>query len=270
MSVECLGAPVVLIALGFSLTKTCSQVNSKFAASYTSEQWQKDLVNQVAAFILANMSWIGVDFLDPASTFEKPTTEGKHVRVLDYACGPGTITHALAGRASEYVGIDLSENMVKAYNLRFNPESETDNEGEQLNAHAVVGNLLVPDDSNLSSFQDSKYQDFDLVVVGMGYHHFSDLPLTTARLTDRLKPGGVFLIVDFISHPPETDRKHPAAHTVAHHGFNEERVKEIFEGAGLKDFEMRVWPEKVILRNIEPRDMFLAKGRKDGAQKPLL
>lgn len=219
----------------------------------------------MTAFILANISWIGVDFLDPSSAFEK-TQESKPVRVLDYACGPGTITNALAGRATEYIGVDLSENMVKAYNLRFHPEIEQDSKEDQLNAHAVVGNLLDPAGTP-ALFQDPKYKGFDIVVVGMGFHHFSDLPLTTSRLADRLRPGGVFLILDFLSHPPlQSELTDAAIRTIAHHGFTEEGLKEIFEGAGLTDFELRVWHEKVLMKNLQPREVCLAKGRKPRAQ----
>ncbi|KEF61888.1 uncharacterized protein A1O9_03460 [Exophiala aquamarina CBS 119918] len=216
----------------------------------------------------------------PSVAFEKDVEPARSVRVLDYACGPGTITHALAGRATEYIGMDFSENMVKAYNLRYNPVSDAcaanpldgdDGDDQKLNAHAVVGNLLDPKGTP-AEFDDPKYRDFDLVVVGMGFHHFSDLPLTMSRLLDRLRPGGVFLIVDFLKHAPlNYEKDHPAAHTVAHHGFTELDLKQIFEAAGLTEFGVRVYGEKVILKGIEPREMLLAKGTKPkGGQGALL
>ena len=183
------------------------------------------------------------------------------MRVLDYACGPGTITHALAGRASEYVGLDVTENMVKAYNLRFNPESKEEGD-ELLNAEAVVGNLLKPNGTP-PEFDDPKYKDFDLVAVGMGFHHFQDLSLSTSRLVERLKPGGVFMIVDFLTHPEaDLEKNHPARRTIAHHGFSKDQLRDLFEGAGLTDFGVQVWHEKVIMKGIEGREMLLAKGRK--------
>ena len=85
--------------------------NSDFASRYTSEPWQRELLNKVNGFIYQQINWIGVDFVDPSTAFEKPSAEtDQKVRVLDYACGPGSITHALGSRATEYVGIDLSEN----------------------------------------------------------------------------------------------------------------------------------------------------------------
>ena len=221
-----------------------------------------------------------MDFIDPSTTFEKlsPEVTDRKVRVLDYACGPGTVTHALGARASEYIGMDLSENMVKAYNMRFNPDPATcnsdegaslgiyDKADEKLNAHAVVGNLLdskQPSPENLSS---AEYFNFDLVVVGLGFHHFQDIPLATARLVERLKPGGVFLILDFVTHAMDEKsapgNELPAKHTVAHAGFSEDELKQYFEGAGLTHFKVVRMDREVLLRGEAKRQPFLAKGSK--------
>lgn len=189
--------------------------------------------------------------------------------MLDYACGPGTVTHALAGRATEFVGMDLSENMVQAYNLRFNPETPSTSEGpdredEALNARAVVGNLLTAQEP-AASVSGPEYQGFDLVAVGMGYHHFADLQLATRRLADRLRPGGVFLIIDFVTHAMEKlpDAEVQAAlNTVAHQGFSEAELKQIFEGAGLEDFALVRMGEEILLKGTMKREPFLARGRK--------
>ena len=96
--------------------------------------------------------------------------------------------------------MDLSENMVQAYNLRFNPrESSTsdksgiyDSSDGTLTAHAVVGNLLDNTHPPPPHLTTSEFSNFDLVVVGLGFHHFQDIPLATRRLVDRLRVGGVF------------------------------------------------------------------------------
>ncbi|KIX10241.1 uncharacterized protein Z518_01322 [Rhinocladiella mackenziei CBS 650.93] len=243
---------------------------SRFAANYTSEQWQKDLVNKVTAFIQTHINWIGVNFIDPTTTFEtsSPANVKGAVRVLDYACGPGTVTRALGSRATEYVGMDLSENMVQAYNLRFNPAAATSSTGEEredetLNAHAVVGNLIAEQEPP-ASLSTEEYRNFDLVVVGLGFHHFANIPLATQRLVDRLRPGGIFMIIDFVTHPAEPDvAKHPSAHTVAHNGFSEKEMKRIFEGAGLVDFGHVAMGEEVTLRGTMKREPFIARGRKE-------
>jgi SAM-dependent methyltransferase len=221
------------------------------------------LINKTHAFLLSHLSWLGVDFIDPSAAFEGPIS--RQVRVLDYACGPGTITNILAGHATEFVGIDLSENMVKAYNTRFAPnQTDTDHPAPTLNAKAVVGDLLDPSGTS-SSLSGPEYHNFDLAVVGFGFHHFDNLTLATERLASRLKPGGIFLIVDFLKHAPSTS---PAEHTIAHHGFEEEDVHKVFGGAGLADIGFLKLPEGVKMAfkggdgTEHYREIFLAKGKK--------
>ena len=257
-------------------TRLISPQCSDFASSYTSEQWQKDLLNKVNAFIHQHVNWIGVDFIP---TSDKPAPEtARKVRILDYACGPGTITHALGARASEYVGIDLSENMVKAYNLRFNPDANAstptndgvyDKDDETLTAHAVVGNLLDPKQPTPADLSGPEYFNFDLAVVGLGFHHFQDIPLSTSRLVERLRPGGVFLILDFVTHAMDEklksgngDRGDLATHTVAHAGFSEEELRKCFEEAGLGEFAIVRMDGEVSLRGQATRRPFLARGTK--------
>jgi SAM-dependent methyltransferase len=237
-------------------------MSSKSAATYASEPWQKDLINKFHEFLLAHLSWLGVPFIDPSTTFEAtPSTTPAHpVRVLDYACGPGTVTAILAGHATEFVGIDLSANMVKAYNDRFASSSD-------VNAKAVVGDLFSPTDSN-PSLSDPLFHGFDLAAIGFGFHHFDDLPLATARLVARLKPGGVFMIADFVTHAKVASH---AEHTIAHHGFGEEEVRNIFTGAGLVDFGYLEipGPVKMVFKGGDGkehhRQVFLAKGKKPEA-----
>lgn len=138
---------------------------------------------------------------------------------------------------------------------------------------AYTGNLLstTPD----PSLDDEKFHNFDIAVVGLGFHHFNDPTLAATRLVQRLKQGGALVIIDFLphgavdghshshshshshkhSHDHAHDHSHDskqteggdvvnekelgsAIHTVAHHGFSLEDVKTMFETAGAGgDFE---------------------------------
>jgi SAM-dependent methyltransferase len=227
--------------------------SSKYASSYTSEQWQKDLVAKITEFIRLNVSWINNDLITVQSAENSVHTQRKPFRVLDYACGPGTVTNALYSYATECIGIDLSENMVETYNARFTTQTT-----EQLPiAHAVVGNLL--EETSLEAFSNPEFFNFDLVIIGLGFHHLENPKLATERLVERLKPGGVFAIIDFITHPKEHG---PAIHTVAHHGFSEIQIRDILSEAGLDDIGFRQMDGEVQIRNMSSRKPFLAKGRK--------
>ena len=213
------------------------------------------MVNRTHAFILSNVNWIGVDFLDPSTAFEEDKSASRHIRVLDYACGPGTITNILQGCVTEFVGIDLSENMVKEYNQKFGGNVDQSGSTTQ-KAEAFVGDLLGSKGPS-DSVSDSKFFGFDLAVVGYGFHHFQNLDIATSRLVSRLKPGGVLLIVDFVTHAKEDGN--PAKNTVAHHGFGEEEVRRIFGNAGLVNIGI-----------LELEGTILIKGPYEGDERPTL
>jgi SAM-dependent methyltransferase len=85
--------------------------------------------------------------------------------------------------------------MVAVYNKNASNQGISPNE-----MSASVGNLLVPTDPSPADFKGEEWFNFDLAVVGLGFHHFEDPALAATRLAERLKPGGVLLIIDFMPH----------------------------------------------------------------------
>lgn len=209
------------------------------ARRYTSEPWQQEMMAQLATFLSREADWLGLPSV----------SGGRPVRVLDYACGPGTVTAILGGRATEWRGLDLSAEMCNAYNERFAGETA-------FTAHAVQGNLLK--EGGDEAFQGPEWWDFDMVDIGLGFHHFENPAAATKTLVQRLRPGGVFMIVDLVNHELEEDFKH----IVAHAGFSFETVKKLFEGEGLMDVEWRVMDQDVMIKGRNPRRVFVARGRK--------
>lgn len=187
--------------------------------------------------------------------------------MLDYACGPGVFTNALKGYATAFVGVDVSENMVRAYNERF-AESDQRGETSTRTAKAFVGDL-VDDRGPSDSVLGPEFFDFDLAVVGFGFHHFRDLNLATSRLASRLKPGGVLLIVDFVTHA-RVESDDPSKNIIAHHGFGEDEVKAIFLSAGLVDISMKEMGGAIEMKKpgagddepAQKRNVFFARGKK--------
>jgi SAM-dependent methyltransferase len=133
---------------------------------------------------------------------------------------------------------------------------------------AVVGDLAVPSEPNPSSLSGPEFNNFDLAVVGGGFHHFEDPELAAARLVERLRPGGVLLIWDFLPHGD--DYIHDAHHTVAHHGFTEERLKNLYEKAGAaKNFKLDIIGAGIVFgqeqegsKGTMRRTVFLSRGEK--------
>lgn len=148
---------------------------------------------------------------------------------------------ALGPYVTHTLGIDISAGMVN----KFNELAKTAGLAPE-RIHAIEGDLCS-NPPTLSS-TDASTTGFDIAAVGAGFHHFDDVELATKRLVERLKPGGVLLIIDSLAqgghkrHIPD-DLKH----IVKVLDFDEPTVRQLFEGAGLVDFDISIMPEKVVL-----------------------
>lgn len=120
--------------------------------------------------------------------------------------------------------------------------------------HAIVGDLLATTGELGSSAESHspslrvvegapspRLFGFDVAAVGGGLHHLADPELASDRLVQRLRPGGVLLVWDFLLHGPLGDRDRDRDHGVLHHGLAEDRVRALFEHAGAgKGFDLVV------------------------------
>ena len=194
--------------------------------------------------------------------------------MLEYACGPGIISlvsatscscgcaiymltkpfvKTLAPFLTQVVGIDVSENMVAEYNSNASAAGVSQKViGHQAD---LIGDE-VPQDS-------ADWTDVDLLVVSMALHHFEYPGQALKKLGTRLKKGGVFYIIDLVPQPGHDHghnhhghhghhhhsdgkqdshghEKHQhafgeAAKTVKTHGFSQDDMQQLFQGAGLTD-----------------------------------
>ncbi|RYP06727.1 hypothetical protein DL764_002979 [Monosporascus ibericus] len=268
------------------------------AATYDSRHGK--LLERLTAELRSRLDFIGVDWDDEdedkggnggngnsaepkdAQAQAENNKKKKQVRLLDYACGTGMMSRALAPYVTRCVGIDLSENMVAEYNASARNQGLAPDE-----MHAVVGDLADADRPDV--LPGPEFRDFDLVAVGGGFHHFADPELAAVRLVERLRPGGVLLIWDFKPHGHSEGRGRgrggedegdgegdggflgPARHTIVHHGFTEERIRAIYEKAGagtnLKIAELGAGflfgnGHDVVDKEKARRSVFLARGEK--------
>jgi SAM-dependent methyltransferase len=174
------------------------------------------------------------------------------------------------------VGIDLSPNMVHEYNTMASNQSKT-----SLNISATVGNLLDPADPSPAEFEREEFYNFDIAVVGLGFHHLGDPVLAATKLAARLKKGGVLVIVDFFSQAEGNHNHHghgfgkshghnhgdsTVAETRKHLGFGEQEMKKIFDSAGVgKDFGFEVIAKEAAFETSTwsmISDVFMARGTK--------
>lgn len=150
---------------------------------------------------------------------------------------------------TQVIGIDVAENMVAEYNSNA--------------ASAGVSQRVVGHQADLLSeptLKDSpEWTNLDMLVISMALHHFEFPDQALQKLGARLKKGGVLFIIDLVPQPGhikdhgnhhhhqhhhstehqggEDDQKHQhefgeAAHTVKTHGFSQDDMQNLFQGAG--------------------------------------
>ncbi|KAH6841627.1 S-adenosyl-L-methionine-dependent methyltransferase [Alternaria alternata] len=156
--------------------------------SYDSKPWFNVVNDRVADSLRSDLSWVGIPFTNTGSS-----TDATQVRLLDYACGTGLMTRVFGPYVTKTQGIDISPKMVSTYNTRARDAGLPEDV-----VSAVVGDLFVKSDPQPQSLAGQEFWNFDLATVGFGFHHFEDVVFAASQLKDRLRPGGVLVINDFL------------------------------------------------------------------------
>ena len=107
------------------------------------------------------------------------TGPAHRIRALDLACGTGDITYELVVSGASVVGLDVTPRMVELANAkRAQPSNPT----------FVIGDMMA------LPFREAR---FDVVTSGYGIRNVSILRPAIAEIHRVLKPGGLFLSLDF-------------------------------------------------------------------------
>jgi SAM-dependent methyltransferase len=277
------------------IPRSLNVFHSTIASAHTNKNEKTTAL--LVAEIRARLDWIGVDFRDDKAKdgAVEGEVEEKRVRLLDYGCGGGMISRvcisvsspvsmelterhqALAPYITQAVGMDVSPHMVHEYNTwssSITPQMS-----------AFVGNLLDPADPSPTAFKGEEFWGFDLAVVGLGFHQINDTVLAATRLAERLRTGGVLLILDFVVDETAGGNGDGHQHDLGfwkkyghgsgggaatkrrkHKGFGEVEIKEIFENAGVgKDFGFEVIAKGAVFETAGhsmTADVFMARGTK--------
>ncbi|KAI1120229.1 S-adenosyl-L-methionine-dependent methyltransferase [Nemania abortiva] len=176
-----------------------SRANQRFwnehAETIYAEEWVRKVSGQVADCLRSNIDWIEIRRSPPSPSSPSPAP----VKLLDYACGFGVVSTTLLAHADVVRGIDVSEYMVDAYNrlarqLGVAPQRMS----------AVQGNVLDDqhDDgsgSNSTVINGPDFSEVDAVFMTMALHHIQDPVTLLSRIAQRLKPGGVLVVVDWLA-----------------------------------------------------------------------
>jgi len=194
------------------------------------------------------------DFIEMAQRLSEAmrkeyTFDEEKTTVLDFACGTGLISRELAAYSKAIVGVDISQARVDQYNTRVQNQGITPDEMK------AVCLELKGEEGELDGAK------FDVVVCASSYHHMSSVEDITKALAYFLKPGGSLLVSDLC---PSEQPIFPGDHNnvVAHqHGFDEERMRKLFEDVGLQSFKYGIVTKAKTPQGLEAT-WFLAQGIK--------
>jgi SAM-dependent methyltransferase len=138
-------------------------------------------------------------------------------RVLDVACGRGTLTLKIAEKGCRVCGIDISEDVINSA-IQFAKR-------EKIACEFQIGDaecLPYPDDC------------FDKVISSSSLEHFKDDLSALKEMNRVLRPRGVAVItVDSLTYPigSKTKERHREISSVVNY-YTKETLKKKFEGAG--------------------------------------
>ncbi len=105
--------------------------------------------------------------------------------LLDLACGTGDITWLAARRGAHAVGLDITPRMIELARAK---SEMAQNGRERPRPHFLVGDMCA---------LPLPAASFDIVTTGYGLRNVPDLPLAIREIARVLRPGGLFLSLDF-------------------------------------------------------------------------
>jgi SAM-dependent methyltransferase len=113
--------------------------------------------------------------------------------LLDYACGNGIGSRAFLDQVDLIRGVDISANMVDAYNSAAKEDRISED-----HMVAIRGDIIASDGENFSArLQEEEFFDFDVIILSMALHHMAYPEALLAKLVERLRSDGVLVIIDW-------------------------------------------------------------------------
>jgi SAM-dependent methyltransferase len=162
-------------------------------------------------------------------------------------------------------GMDISSAMAEQYNEIALKAGYTPTK-----MHAIQGDIIEPESTPSPELDTPAFFNFDLIVMCMALHHIENPENMILQLSKRLRPGGVLLIIDWVSHSDSKGREGGTSSmdfsklSVNRLGFEEDEVKTAYDKAGLEDWSWK-WtstPSQVPREIGSKQQLFFARGRK--------
>lgn len=146
----------------------------------------------------------------------RETQPNKAMRVLDFGCGTGLVTLALAPLVNEVIAADSSQGMLEQLSGKL-MDTGISNVRPFLITHDGAETLPTP---------------VDLVVSSMTMHHIADVGGLIKSFLNTLSPGGQLCVADLDA---EDGSFHDDPTGIEHHGFSSQDMEHLFSEAGFSD-----------------------------------
>ena len=140
--------------------------------------------------------------------------EGKDMQVMDYGCGTGLVSLALAPGFANVTAVETSERQLTVLD-------------EKIAAARIDNVTTCCFDMERQPWQGGR---FHLIVVSMTLHHIEDIDRVLGHFAEALLPGGCLAIADLDT---EEGDFHDGRPGVAHNGFDREALQTALKRAGL-------------------------------------
>jgi 2-polyprenyl-3-methyl-5-hydroxy-6-metoxy-1,4-benzoquinol methylase len=137
----------------------------------------------------------------------------KNMTAMEFGCGTGLISSALAPMLKSVLAVDMSENMLTVFDEKI----------KQNNIGNIFTRLL---DLSKDEFPEER---FDLIYSGMALHHVKDVDALLGMFFQMLNPGGIVALADLDT---EDGGFHGDIPDVFHLGFDRQTLAEKFERKG--------------------------------------
>jgi len=135
------------------------------------------------------------------------------MQIMDFGCGTGLISRALAPRVASITAADTSTEMLMVLKTTARAAGLT-----------RIRPFLLD-----ASYQTPPGTAYDAIVSSMVLHHIEDIPTLAAHFAQWCRPGGWVALADLA---PEDGTFHHDAHAVFHHGIDPAELAAQLETVG--------------------------------------